>query len=421
MVSVAISLAILCLVGKPVEIPADHRPAFEEWTVQTVGTMLADMARADEARAALEAQSIDWLSFLIEGERNHSFPKMLFITEFRDRPLDAVRPSQWTRRLTHRQSPPPHVSIPHSSFFTNTDIESYTPEAIAREVASVTPKPPMKITKVKQGGTSEGIWIKDASGRKFIMVEDPPFAPEMTTSAEFIGSNLVRILGWNVPRTSISVVEGTGDAGHDGRRVVATLALDHFKGGWRYGSFRDRREVRALRLVAAWINNVDQTEQNTGLVVNDEGVSRHYVLDFGASLGSFTFRPQIPRLGWTRLFDPVAQGLQPLYDHKLLPAPWQAPYQVQSASVGYFSPHFDPDRWQPFYTNMGFADTDENDCRWAAARIARITDEQIEAIVGLAAYSHDDDARYVARILIERRDLIIRRYGIAPSPNAVRR
>lgn len=197
---------------------------------------------------------------------------------------------------------------------------------------------------------------------------------------------------------------------YEGRRAVATVALDNFKGGWKYADFRDRREIRGLQLFAAWIGNVDQTEQNTGLTTDDNGVHRHYVLDFGSSLGSFTFRPQIARLGWTRLFDAYQQFTQPLYDRGIRKVPWEAPYSVHSVSVGYFSDNFDPDRWQPFYTNMGFVHVTEADRIWAAQRIARISDEQIYTVVGLAGYTHPTDAEHVAQTLIRRRDIIVQRY-----------
>lgn len=434
-------------------IVATQRAAFDAYVGRTLAQRKTGVATSDRSErqaaptndiqnvhwrgtgapdeASFETLSIDWESFGVRGEENLKFPQMLFDNEFRRLPLYYANPVNLSRRLVGRptrdRASAPEVA--NSSFFTNTDIPSYTPEYIAAEVESFLPKPPLEITKVKDGGTSEGIWAKDSTGRLFIFVFDPPFAPEMTTSAEFIGSTLTRITGYHVPFTFIWTIEGTGNNLYDGRRAVGTIALDNFKGGWRYASFAGRREVRALQLVGAWINNVDQTEQNTGLTIDDQGVIRHYVLDFGASLGSFTFRPQMARLGWTRLFDAWQQFSQPLYDAGIRRVPWEAPYRVHSPAVGYFTANFDPDRWQPFYTNMGFLEVTDADRRWAAKRIAQFSDEQIRAVVDLARYSHRSDADHVTSTLIRRRDIITDRYlpGLrsragtsdAPGPKSV--
>lgn len=400
------------------DIAAEDRAAFDRWVDERIARLAAHQAGAAplaeaelrSLHAELDAAEVDAGSFLVRGDRNHDFPRMLFYNEFYLGPLEAIDP--------RRRGPPPPATnadarsgrIRHSSFFTNVDVASHTPQWLEEENARIRPAGALSVTKVKRTGTSEGIWAKDPSGRTFILIFDPPFSPEMTTSAEYIGSTLVRILGWNAPKTSVVRVLGTGDPAYDGRRAVATLALEHFDGGWRYESFRDRREIRALQVVAGWINNVDQTEQNTGVTIDPRGVVRHYVLDFGSSLGSFTFRPQPARLGWTRLFDPYEQWTQPLYNRGLRKVPWEAPYEATSASVGYFSPRYDPDRWQPFYRNLGFADVTHADRVWAAEKIAQISEEQIRSVVSLAGYTHASDAECVVRTLLARRAILLERY-----------
>lgn len=393
-------------------IQAADRAAFERWVDNRLAT-IADEKSPPPARAAakadLQAAKVDIESFFHAGAPSHDFARTYLYNEFIREPIDRLDPRRAIGRLTGKPPASTGSDVSHTSFFTNVAVESYTVERLAQEFASALPRPPLTITKEKQNGTSEGLWVKDATGRTYILIFDSPFAPEMTTAAEFIGSSLVRLLGYHVPTTCVAVVIGTRDPRFDGRRVVATIALDDFKGGWRYDSFRDRREIRALQLVGGWINNVDQTEQNTGMTVKGS-VIRHYVLDFGSSLGSFTFRPQPARLGWTRLFDPYEQLMQPLNDAGVRRVSWEAPYRAHSAAVGYFTANYDPDRWQPFYANMGFRDVTEADRAWAAKRIARVTDEQIRQVVSLAGYSHASDAEHVASVLIARRDIIIRRY-----------
>ncbi|QDU60899.1 hypothetical protein Pan216_17520 [Planctomycetes bacterium Pan216] len=396
----------------PREVSAEQRQVFERW----LDDRLSRHREGETAAGAeLRAAAVDVESFFVRGPANDDFPRMMLFNEYWRVPLAKANPRRLFRRVSGngnvaRDVSPKSDRVLHSSFFTNTHIESYTPERLVREAEEARPRGKLTITKVKSSGTSEGAWAEDEEGRTYILVFDPPCCPEMTTSAEYIGSTLMRIAGFYVPTTTIITVEGTGDDLYDGRRAVATIALDDFEGGWRAGPFRDRRAVRALQLFAGWINNVDQTEQNTGLTINESGVIRHYVLDFGASLGSFTFRPQPARLGWTKLFSVYDQFTQPLYDRGWRKVPWEAPYAVVSPAVGTFSERYDPDRWRPFYENIGLLDVTPEDRRWAARRIARFHDEQIEMIVHLAGYSNRADREHVARTLKRRRDITVERY-----------
>lgn len=406
----------------PMAVRAEERDRFEEWVDSLAGMLIPDEhgraksppALRNEAIAALEKAIVDWQSFQIEGEKNLEFPQMFYRIEFHEFPMYLLHPGNLWRQIAKRPAEAaralPDGGAANSSFFTNTAIDSYTPLRMTEEFAIVRPIPPLQITKIKKTRTTEGIWVKDARGRTYIVLFDSPFAPEMSTSAEYIGSTLCRMAGYNVPRVCITTVEGTGNPMYDGRRAVATLALKNYKGEYRYASFRDRREIRGLLIFGAWVGNVDLTEQNTGMTIDKGGACRHYVFDFGASLGSFTFRPQMARLGWTRLFDPYQQFTQPLYDLGIRRVPWEAPYKIQAASIGYFTDNFDPDQWQPFYRNMAFLEVTERDKRWMAERIARFSDEQIKTVVGLAGYTHANDRDYIAAVLISRRNKIAMRY-----------
>lgn len=414
------------LVHGPLAVMADERDRFESHVDRLVGALQRaageETSSRSESLAELDALYVDVASFQVRGRENFKFPKMLLVAEFVEKPAYYAHPGHAMRHLLHRPRPATNVLsgdvVPNSSFFTNTMISSYTPQRLMEEVASFEPQAPMQITRVKKDGTSEGIWIKDAKNRTYILIFDAPFGPEMNTSAELVGSTLLRMAGYQVPKTCVCYVKGTGEALYDGRRAVATIALDNFKDGWRYADFRCRREIRALQVFGGWIHNVDQTEQNTGVTIDEDGVCRHYILDFGASLGSFTFRPKMARLGWTRLFDAYQQFTQPLYDRGLRKVPWEAPYAVHSPAIGYFSADYDPRRWQTFYTNMGFVEIDENDRAWAAERIAQFSEEQIRTVVGLAGYTHACDAEHVTNTLLARREAVLR--CLLPQPRSHR-
>ncbi len=403
-------------------ITAQDRDAFETWTFERLAALevvfSAGKAQDDPEAVAIEEEleraRVDWKTFLVRTVDSFKFPRMAILNHswFQWRQL-----SDLSRDLRLIEGAPleaddvqPDGGIPNSAFYTRTDIRSYTPERIREEIAAAMPVGNITITKEKKDGTSEGFFGKDERGRTYIFIFDPPFNPEMQTSAEHIGSTLVRIMGWRVPTTAVSTIRGTGNPQYDGRRAAATLAVKGYEGGWTYRSYRNRREVRALLVAGAWLNNVDQSEHNTGTSKQGDGIYAYYVWDYGASLGSFTFRSKWPRLGWQYLWDPLHKPWA-----ELLGAPWETTWRMHSAAVGYFTADVDPDRWQPFYPNLAFEDTTPADKRWAAERIAQISDDQIRTVVESAHYTYPSDSEYIIATLIARRDRIVARYLAAQA------
>jgi hypothetical protein len=398
-------------------IAAPERDFFEKWTidrVQELRQLFDEGADESDPRVVaiatdLEKASVDWKTFLVKSDNAFKFPMMAYANHTWFQIRQAADLKRDLRVLTGNMEEAsnllPDGTVPNSAFFTQTAIRSYTTERLCEEFSEIAPVGAIKITKEKQDGTSEGFFGEDERGKSYIFIFDPPFNPEMQTSAEHIGSTLVRMLGWRVPKTVICTVNGTGNPQYDGRRACATLAVKKYSGGWTYRDYRDRREVRALTTVAAWLNNVDQSEHNTGISQPAEGVYAYYIWDYGCSMGSFTFRPKWPRLGWQYLFDPIHR-----HTAQLCGPPWETDYQVHSPAVGYFTDNFDPERWVPFYPNLGLEDATPADKRWAAERIAQITDEQIRAIVESATYTYPSDTEYVIATLIARRDRMASTY-----------
>ncbi len=394
-------------------VAAADRDEFEAWTIERLKELrrLYDEGAGDSNPAViavqteLEEAAVEWNTFLVKTVDGLKFRKMAVYNHSWFQWRQAADLNRTLSRIAGQPQESPHVlpdgRVPNSAFFTRTVVASYTPERIRADVADAAPVGKITITKEKKDGTSEGFFGKDERGVTYIFIFDPPFDPEMQTSAEQIGSTLVRMLGWRVPKTSVCTVNGTGNLQYDGRRATATVAVKGFQGGWSYRSYRDRRDVRALQLVGAWLNNADQTEHNTGVSEAADGVYVYYAWDYGCSLGSFTFRPKWPRLGWQYLWSPIRKPVAELFG-----PPWQSDYEVTSAAVGYFNDNFDPDRWVPFYPNLAFDDTTQADRCWAAERIAQISDEQIRTVVETAKYTHASDAEHVAATLIARRDRI---------------
>jgi hypothetical protein len=417
-------------------VTADQREERERWIIETVGRLRTGLSHGvseagalvsepdhlSEAHRQLRQEGVDWASFLHKTDDANDFPEQAVYNH------TYWRWKQWGDRLASGaaiHNPPSaihvdEVQVPDSAFFTNVRIESYTPEYLAREMEEIRPAGKVTITKPKRAGSSEGFFGKDERGIEYIFVFDPPFNPEMNTSAEFIGSTLCRMAGYRVPRTVIHTMQGTGDPQYDGRRCVATQAVKGYSGGWKYMTYKHRREIRGLVVFAAWLHNVDQTDHNTGISEIQEGVYLYYNWDYGASLGAFTYRPKIARLGWTYLWKPEEGLLGPWRRLGLCPSSWDPCFRQQSAAIGYFSDQFDPDQWKPFYPNYAFEEATEADRRWAAAKLASFGDEQIQAVVALAQFTHASDADYIAAVLRSRRDRILCHYLTGPDASAAK-
>jgi hypothetical protein len=306
-----------------------------------------------------------------------------------------------------------------SAFFFNTDLRSFTPAILKEQDEAIRPQGKITITRKKEEGQSKGFYGTDSRGVEYIIIVDPQGMEEQVTSAELIGSTLMRMAGYNVARSVIVTIEGTGNPDFDGRRGVATKLVKGYKGHWTYKAFKNRREMRASMIFAAWLHNTDWVDHNTGIsVVSVDGVplTRYYVFDFGGSLGSWNIRTKEPRDGWEHYVSfrefflwPIAR---PLELAGLIRKPYASHGAQYSEAVGYFDGNFQPDRYRPNYPNMAWAEMTKEDGRWAAGIIASYSEEQIRTAVDLARYTRAADADYVYKTLLARRRKILDCYMV---------
>jgi hypothetical protein len=98
--------------------------------------------------------------------------------------------------------------------------------------------------------------------------------------------------------------------------------------------------------------------------------------------------------------------------------PWDRAKRTPGLAIfGYFSQRdFDPDAWRGEYPNPAFGRMTERDAAWAARIIARITPEDVEAAVKVGDFTRPEAARFLTRVLIERRQVLLRRYLSKLSP-----
>jgi hypothetical protein len=179
----------------------------------------------------------------------------------------------------------------------------------------------------------------------------------------------------------------------------------------------DRRELRGLRLFAAWTNHDDTRAHNTQDIWVEEGNKhyvRHYLMDFGSTFGSGSVGMQYAHLSYhySMDFEMMKKNLAgfgfrvPLYRK----AKW--PRFPEYQAVGRWEGDlFDPKEWKNDYPNPAFMRMTPRDAFWAAKIIMCFTREELEAIVATGEFSEEKDAVYFLDVLAERQ-LKCGRFGI---------
>jgi hypothetical protein len=342
----------------------------------------------------------------------------------------------------------------NSSWFTNRNfMKRMSPAEIARgpnQGLAPDTTGPWIIIGAKTEGVTPGFSVKDNNGTRFLLKFDPPGYSEMATGAEVVSTKLFHAAGYNVPQNYIvyfdpSILEiGENvtfrDAkGHaramtesdlkeilariefqpDGhiRAVASKFIKGKLKGPFRYNGVRDddfndfvphqhRRELRGLRVIASWLNHFDTKDNNSLDVYVEEGYIKHYLIDFGSTLGSNGDEPMPAFIGHENSFDPHEIGLNFISLGWRIP-PYQKNWHVKYPSIGYFeSSLFDPPQYKFILANPAFELMTDRDGYWGAKIVMSFTDEQIKAAIAEGQYSNPDAADYLFQVIKERRDKI---------------
>jgi hypothetical protein len=174
-----------------------------------------------------------------------------------------------------------------------------------------------------------------------------------------------------------------------------------------------RRDLRGLYVFAAWLNHTDTKALNSADFLSEEGGVphiRHYLIDFGATMGSDSFEAKSPRAGNVYLFD-LKPAVAQLFSLGLYVPAWMRVDFPHLPAVGHFEAElFDPLEWKNNYPNPAFENRLPDDGFWAAKKVMAFTDDQLRAIVKTGEFSDPKAAEYLTRVLIERRDKVGRAY-----------
>jgi hypothetical protein len=298
-----------------------------------------------------------------------------------------------------------------------------------------------------------GFTLEDERGRRYLVKFDPLTNPEMASAADVISSKFFYALGYYVPenyvfyfrREQLTVAPNATLTDADGKhrkmtardieeillrtphdptrgyRAAASLYLSgKLLGPFRYYGTRaddpndivpheHRRDLRGLFVFSAWLGHNDVKSLNSlDSLIEENGIRyiKHYLIDFGASLGSDSFTAKSPRAGNQYLFAWKPSALQ-LFSLGLYVPRWALANYPDIPAVGRFeSDLFDPEKWKPNYPIPAFENRLPDDEFWAAKQVMAFTDEEIRAIVKTGQYTDPRAESWLVDRLIERRNKI---------------
>lgn len=370
--------------------------------------------------------------------------------------------------------------VPDSSWFTNRiglplargrqgpDLAAFTRGACV--APPLDPSGPWTVTGAKPNGFNPGFIIKAANGVRYLIKFDGVAQGVRPTAADVIGSRIYHAAGFFTPcnrvvyfdrgilkidpdakgededgdeepltQEHLDVVFSKAQVLPDGRYRAASSQFIDGKpiGPWTYEGRRSddpndvidhemRRELRGAYVLAAWTNHFDSREQNTlaawvtSAKAPDRGYVRHYYIDFGDCFGSIWEPPMLGRrIGNAYYFD-VPYLLEDFVTLGTKQRPWDTARLGKSGTVfGYYDvKHFRPDMYRPGYPNPPFSVMTERDAAWMARILSRFSDRHVAALVRSADLRSALLDSELTRILIGRRDKLLKRYLGRLSPLA---
>ena len=355
--------------------------------------------------------------------------------------------------------------MPNSSWFTNRiGTTPVTVEEIVRGPNRGAPPDPSHwtLTREKTSGSHPGFTARDANGDTWFLEFDPSYFAEGATGAVAVATKIFWAFGYNQVETFLTtfdplhvdidpeatlrrpsgartpfthddmnaILEHVARRADGTYRIVAGRLLPgKILGGFQYDGTRPddpndvvphehRRELRALRVFGAWTNLTDLKASNTlDTLITENGrtIVKHYLQDVGSTFGMCNDLHE-----WDLSYEHFVQGdttWKRLFSFGFALSPWQTVDYVEYPSVGKFEGEvFDPRTWRPQTPTTAYLEMRDDDAFWAARRVAAFSDELIRAAVHTGEYTNPDAEKYLADVLIKRRDKVARTYLTAVNP-----
>lgn len=330
--------------------------------------------------------------------------------------------------------------VADSTWFTNRIGRSGT---IDLKEDTATAKKPLTIFEADIGNKDQTLFITKDSTDKLLIIEiDTPDRKEMITGAQFIASRILHAAGYNTFKASMTTLS-TGDFlidkgakinTRDGKsspfdrndlkkvfKAGSSLAIiveppsEHFLGPFSFrgklrGDINDRiphehrRELRAFRIFAAFLNLADAGGSNamdmfipTG---DGKGYVEHHMVNFTSALDNTDMKDTS-----LKEKNEYQRAISSLFSFGFYDPYWTENKTPSHESSGPFdAANFDPAKWRAIHPNAAFKEMTPRDAFWAAKILLRFSDKDIANIVNGARYSDPKHKKYLIDNLIARRD-----------------
>ena len=369
--------------------------------------------------------------------------------------------------------------VPDSSWFTNRlGAQPVTPDDVTRGACEGPPLDPNApdgtwvIDQGKANGANPGFRVNIKGVGKFLLKADEDGHPERATGATAIGTRLFHVAGYYTNcdtvvyarRSLLKLTPGLKYSDNTGvERPFDEARLDKMLGvasrrgdllrlvaskwlpGRTIGPFRftetrdddpndviaheDRRELRAQRVLSAWLAHFDSREQNTmnTWVSNNPkdpdaspGHIRHWIIDLNDCFGSeWQWDLLTKRINYSYYFD-GGDIARDLFTFGLVERTWDKIERPKDGEIfGYFqAKYFEPHDWKGGYQNPAYQRMTERDGAWMARILARLSPEHVAAAVDVGQFTERRHRDYLLRTLLERQRKIFERYFSKLSPLA---
>ncbi|HYR89676.1 MAG TPA: hypothetical protein VE422_36720 [Terriglobia bacterium] len=346
--------------------------------------------------------------------------------------------------------------VPNSSWFTNRiGAGVISPEQLVQGANRGEGPAPGKLTVIggKTQGVTPGFTIKDSLGDTYFLKFDPATNPQMATSAEMISSKFFDALGYNVPEyylinfnpSDLEIPPGAtirnelddripltkkfvdklvSKVAHneDGsiRAIASKLIPGSNVGPFKFYSTRGddpndifphehRRELRGYYIFCSWLNHDDSRSVNTAdfyVGSNGQGSVKHYLIDFGSTLGSGSLTAQKLRPGNENIFE-ARPTFARMFSFGIWLPSWVSVGFPDFPTIGRIeADFFQPDRWKPEYPNPAFQNMDAEDAFWATRLVLMFRDQDIRSMATAGRISNKVAEEYLVSTLIKRRDKV---------------
>jgi hypothetical protein len=328
------------------------------------------------------------------------------------------------------------------------------------------------IDKGKLEGVTDGFRVMVPGKGHYLFKADDKNQPEHASAAQTVGVRMLHAAGYFVPCEQIVYFKPSvfrlkpklrykhqfadeKDFGqkeldaifaHSPRRgpfvrmQASAWVNGYILGGFQYEGTRaddpndvvpheDRRELRAKRLLNAWIDRVDERLANTldvwmvdrpGPPDRSPGHVVHNVLDTSEAFGSdYGVDDITKRAGFTYMWDWADIGTD-LGVFGARTNTWDTVQKTpHEEEFFYFDvEHFVPAKWKNEYPIAAFSRMTERDGAWMARVLSHFTPEVVDELAEMADYSRPEDTTYLKKMLEGRLGKILERYLTRLSPIA---